>query len=207
MLRDIIAPALRQYGYKGSAPTWRYVNEAGDVAVINVQSSPYSSSGRLKCAVNLAVAPAPWLDWMRHSLGAAAPKAVSESLGLFRQRLVPAAVTSGSDWWWEITSIRSAEDFAAEMVEALEAVALPLIDRWLDRGERMELLQQGDLGFMQRDPLGPYLARARAVLLASEGPSPELDALVEIGNSNKHWPETSARAFTSWIRSHSGVGE
>jgi hypothetical protein len=61
-LRDIVAPAARTHGFKGSAPNWRRASAAGDWAVVNVQSSQYSSSGAVRCVINLAVAPAPWLE-------------------------------------------------------------------------------------------------------------------------------------------------
>jgi hypothetical protein len=84
-LRDIVGPAARAAGFKGSAPTWRSANSHGDWAVVNVQSSRGSTAESLRCVINLAVAPAPWLDWRRESLGSL-PKSVTESLGLWRDR-------------------------------------------------------------------------------------------------------------------------
>jgi hypothetical protein len=49
-------------------------NALGDWAVVNVQSSAYSTSESLRCAINLAVAPTPWLAWQPQSLGSL-PKA------------------------------------------------------------------------------------------------------------------------------------
>ena len=48
---------------------------------MNVQSSLWNIAERVRCVINLAVAPAPWLDWLCESLGSL-PKAVSESRGL-----------------------------------------------------------------------------------------------------------------------------
>ncbi|MBK9725395.1 MAG: DUF4304 domain-containing protein [Actinomycetales bacterium] len=52
-LRDVLGPAARDRGYKGSAPTWRKSSAAGDWAVVNVQSSMFSSARELRCVVTL----------------------------------------------------------------------------------------------------------------------------------------------------------
>jgi len=87
-LRDVLGPCARSHGFKGTAPTWRKSTPAGDWAVVNVQSSSFSSAEHLKCVINLAIAPEPWLRWSRVKLGAAMPKSVTESLGLYRERLL-----------------------------------------------------------------------------------------------------------------------
>src|SRR5215831_12700174 len=100
-LRDTVAPAARAAGFKGSGSTWRSANSDGDWAVVNVQSSRSSTAECVRCVINLVVAPAPWLDWMRESLGSL-PKSVRESLGLYRDRLHPAGTPAGVDKWWQI---------------------------------------------------------------------------------------------------------
>lgn len=61
-LRDVLGPVLREHGYRGTSPTWRKSSAAGDVTVINVQSSAFNSADEGACVVNLGVAPAPWID-------------------------------------------------------------------------------------------------------------------------------------------------
>lgn len=95
-LRDIVAPAARAAGSKGSGSTWRTANSQGDWAVVNVQSSSWNTAECARCVINLAVAPAPWLDWIRERRGSL-PKSVSESLGLYRDRLHPAGTSPGAD--------------------------------------------------------------------------------------------------------------
>jgi hypothetical protein len=63
---------------------------------VNVQSSPWNTAEHVSCVINLAVAPAPWLDWQRELLGGL-PKSVSEPLGLYRDRLYPAGTPAGVD--------------------------------------------------------------------------------------------------------------
>ncbi|PVU82037.1 hypothetical protein DDP54_02320 [Cellulomonas sp. WB94] len=109
-LRDQLGPEARRHGYEGSPPSWRRASEAGDWAVVNVQSSSFSSAERLPCVVNLSFAPEPWLRWMAEWLGARMPKSVSESLGLYRERLHPEGTPAGTDGWWEVSDAASAGD-------------------------------------------------------------------------------------------------
>ena len=113
-LRDHLGPAARRHGYKGSTPNWRKSSRAGDWAVVNVQPSSFSSAEDLRCVVNLAFAPEPWLRWQAESLGPGMPKSVSESLGLFRERLHPERTPAGSDGWWNV----AAHDESAHAVVA-----------------------------------------------------------------------------------------
>jgi Domain of unknown function (DUF4304) len=101
-LRDIVGPAVRRAGFKGSGRTWRHSSPAGDWAVVNVPSSPFSTAEDLRCVINLSIAPSSWLDWLNASLGPL-PKSVTESLRLYRDRLHPSGSAAGRDIWWEIT--------------------------------------------------------------------------------------------------------
>ena len=78
-LRDLLSSAARGHGDKGSAPTWRKSATSGDWAMVTVQSSSWSTAESLRCVVNLALAPEPWLRWEKENLGAGMPKSVSAS--------------------------------------------------------------------------------------------------------------------------------
>ncbi|MCY7289762.1 MAG: DUF4304 domain-containing protein [Cryobacterium sp.] len=106
-LRDL-GPAARRQGYKGSALNWRKSSAAGDRAVVNVQSSSFSSADHLQCVVNLAFAPEPWRRWQAENLGADKPKSMSESLGLYRERLHPEGTPEDTDGWWDVADDESA---------------------------------------------------------------------------------------------------
>ena len=68
-LRDLVGPVARAHGFKGSAPNWRRSTDLGDWAIVNVQSSRYSTREYLRCVINLSVAPEPWLAWRVASKG------------------------------------------------------------------------------------------------------------------------------------------
>lgn len=116
-LRDQLGPAVRRHGYKGSPPNWRKSSTAGDWAVVNVQASSLGTAEHLRCVVNLAFAPEPWLRWQAECLGAGMPRSVSESLGLYRERLHPERTPRGTDGWWDVTDDESAGLAVADMVK------------------------------------------------------------------------------------------
>src|SRR6478609_2428707 len=92
-LKDVLAPALRAAGYKGSGITWRKANAHGDLAIVNVQSSMFSTATRLDCVVNLSLAPAPWIEWIDRDRPVR-PKSVHESYGMYRRRLHPSGAAA-----------------------------------------------------------------------------------------------------------------
>lgn len=198
-LRDIVGPAARSHGYRGSAPNWRK-SSSGDWAVVNVQSSSWSSAERLQCVVNLAFAPEPWLRWMTEYLGRP-HKAVPESLGLYRERLHPEGTPAGRDVWWEVIDDASASEAAADMVTQLDRSGWPVVDRMFSREAFMARLHEGDLGLLKRFNFETYFARAEALLLMDAGPSDELEQQLAAALSNalpNH--RESTEHFVTWVR-------
>ena len=200
-LRDIVGPAAREQGFKGSAPTWRKSNADGDWAVVNVQSSSSSSAAHLRCIINLAVAPAPWLAWERSRLGPGAPKSIDEAMGLFRDRLHPSGPAEGVGRWWDVYDEASARAVADDMVAQLTARAWPVLQRLLDRKAFLEQLVTGELGGMRRANFEVFFARAEALLLMDAGPSEQLNRALRVAlDGFTPRDEQAARDFDSWVR-------
>ncbi|MGH1564570.1 DUF4304 domain-containing protein [Mumia sp. DW29H23] len=204
-LRDRLGPSARRHGFKGSAPTWRKQNADGDWGIVNLQSSSWSSADRLPCIINVAVAPEPWLRWNRQLLGDSMPKNVTESLGLYRDRLHPTGTPEGSDRWWEVTDADSAVAAAEDMIDQLETKGWPLLDSLLEPGAMLGQVRSGSLGDMKRSNLGAFFARAEALLLMDGGLSAELDeclehALREAMPSQRE----NALLFDRWVREEAG---
>ena len=199
-LRDVVAPAARAEGFNGSAPTWRMTNALGDWAVVNVQSSAYSTSESLRCVINLAVAPAPWLAWHQQSLGSL-PKAINESLGLYRDRMHPTGTPPGTDGWWEVSGDRDASRAATDMTEQLAIHGWPTLKRLMDREALLDQIRSGDLGIMKSTNFGVFFALAEALLLAENGSSPRLEELLSYATANgipaQH---DNAVRFAEWVR-------
>lgn len=178
-LGEVVVPMLRSRGYKGSSPTWTHTNALGDVAVINVQSSSSSTSEELRCVINLAVAPEPWLALKATQMDKPVPKAVKEYHGLFRDRLEPSARDPrGSESWWRVSDARTARVAVEDMAERLKADGLDRLDGLLDRATFLDAVRGGDLGMMKAASLPVFFDWARAALLADEGSSEELAALL-----------------------------
>jgi len=206
-LREHVGPAARDHGFRGTAPTWRRCSPSGDWAVVNVQSSPWSTSESVRCVINLALAPAPWLDWMKESLGAGYPKSVGESLGLYRTRLHPTGAPAGADVWWEIDSAAQADAAATDMRHQLDRKGWPCLMRLLEEGAMLEQVRSGDLGLMKRASLGVFFSRAEALLVADDGPGPELDRLLAEAYANTMDTQRDhARRFETWVRQRATTG-
>ena len=167
-MREHLGPSARAAGFKGSPPTWRRSNEAGDWAIANVQLSPWGDRDHGECYINLAVAPAAWLEFGART-GARA-KLPSEADGLFRDRLGSA---------WSIPSADAAESVVLEVVAILETDGWPFLTRLLDRAAFLDHLRTVGLGEIKRSyGFDAYFAKAEAVLLSDDGPSPALDELL-----------------------------
>lgn len=198
-LRDLLGPAARAAGFKGSAPTWRSANSDGDWAVVNVQSSSWSTAESLRCVINLAVAPAPWLDWLREWRGSL-PKSINESLGLYRDRLHPAGTPAGADGWWQVSSDSDARAAATDMVAQLAGHGWPTLTRLLNRQALLDSIRWGDLGHMKGEH-EVFFARAEAVLIADHGPSARLEELLDRATTNAiPAQQANAAKFAAWVR-------
>lgn len=200
-LRDVLGPRARGHCLKGTAPTWRKSTSSGDWAVVNVQSSSFSSAEHLKCVINLAVAPEPWLRWIRVKLGAAMPKSVTESLGLYRERLHPSGTKPGLDAWWEISDAASARSAVEDMVVQLDAAGWPIVDRLLKRENMLDQIRTGVLGHLRKPNAGVLFARAEALLLMDGGSSPELNERLHFALENcTPQQRDNALEFDFWVR-------
>nr|WP_301114678.1 DUF4304 domain-containing protein [Microbacterium sp.] len=194
-------PSARTHGFKGSAPTWRKSNANGDWAIVNVQSSSWSTSERLRCVINISAAPEPWLRWERRRLGSRVPKLPSESAGLFRDRVHPAGTPPGVDGWWEVGAAPSAGLAVTDMIVQMDRAGWEVLDRLLTREGMLEAVRTGDLGLMKREHHAVFFSRAEALLLMDSGPSDELEhCLTTALNGVIPSQETNAQEFDRWVR-------
>jgi len=201
VLRDQVGPALRLHGFKGSGTTWRLANPAGDVAIVNVQSSRYSSREEVTCVINLAVVPEPWwaIKTVENSTGRSSmPKDYD---GLFHDRLHPQHEPGTGEAWWHITAAATARAVAADMVQQLESEGVPVLTRMLDRAHLIAAIREGDLGFLKGELNRAFFDHALAVMLSDDGPSAELDNLLQKIETTAAGTqrETSTRRTVDWI--------
>lgn len=205
-LCDLLGPAARSRGYKGSAPTFRKSSDVGDWAVVNVQSLSWSTSERLDCVVNLAFAPEPWLRWIREKSGksgAGLPRQVSESFGLYRERLHPEGTQEGTHGWWEVSDAQSAHLAVEDINSELERAGWPILEEMFSRESMLARLRDGDLGEMKRSGshLGVYFARADALMLMDDGPSEALESALHYALTHcMPTQHENAEQFDTWVR-------
>jgi hypothetical protein len=112
------------------------------------------------------------------------PKSVTESLGLYRERLHPEGTSPGHDVWWEMTDAVSATSAVADMVFQLDVAGWPVLDRLLRPESMLEQVRTGSLGNWKRSSSAVLFARAEALLLMDGGPSPELHERLQFALEN-----------------------
>ncbi|WP_307837137.1 DUF4304 domain-containing protein [Agromyces cerinus] len=196
----MLGPVARRHGYTGSAPTWRKSNPAGDWVVVNVQSSSGSTSESLRCVVNIAAAPEPWLRWRRHQFGRGTPKTITDSMGMYRDRLHPTGAPEGVDSWWVVTDQASATDAVTDMVERMNDAGWALLDTLLSREGIMESLRRGDMGYVKRNHHEAYFARAEALLRMDDGRSGARESSLSSALENVMPTQREDPEFDEWVR-------
>lgn len=168
--------------------------------MVNVQSSSFSTAEDVRCVINLSIAPSPWLDWLNTSSGSL-PKSITESLGLYRDRLHPGGSPAGRDIWWQVHENADAQDAAHDMVVQLEAHGLPKLVNLLHRENLLAAVRARDLGFFKGPNLEVLVKRAEAVLIADRGLTPELEELLDYGITHSMpGQKQNAEMFAGWVR-------
>jgi hypothetical protein len=201
-IRELVGPALRAEGFKGSGSTWNLSSESGDFAVVNVQRSQYNQGSEVRFVVNLAIVPKPWME-NRHpeDLGV---RPVKEYYGLWRDRLHPSPSsthsTEGADRWWLVRDSQSADAAATDVVEQLRLTAVPKLRSLLDREILVAELRKGDLGFIKGKGNWAFRCSGLAILLSDDGPSQELeDVLDELGALLNDQQMDMYRNLCAWV--------
>jgi hypothetical protein len=129
------------------------------------------------------------------------PKAVSESLGLYRERLHPDGTPDGTDRWWDVSDDESARAAVADMTVQLDRAGWPVLASMFSRDAVMARLRDGDLGVMKRSIFGVFFARAEALLLMDAGPSEALESQLDYALSNVIPRQRDhAERFDAWVR-------
>jgi Domain of unknown function (DUF4304) len=165
-----------------------------------VQSSMFSTAGEVRCVINLAVAPRPWLDWL-HASSEPLQKSISDSLGLYRDRLHPSGSTPRRDIWWEVHGA-DAQEVAHDMVVQL-ADGLPRLLNLSHRENLLAAIRERDLGHFKGPNPEVFFKRAEAVLIADRGLSPELEELLDYVTAHSAASQMhSAEKFAAWARAY-----
>jgi Domain of unknown function (DUF4304) len=200
-LREIVGPALRREGFRGSGSTWQLTSPDSDRAVVNAQSSAFNSREELRFIINLAVIPQPWWEWQQFQGTLGNTKSPKEYHGLWQRRLESTIVGDhhGSEAWWSVVDTSTASAAAEDVVHQLETVGIPLLRHLLDRRAMLATIRAKDLG-----PLGggsdTYFDIALVVLLSDDMDSLERNqALARLSTSENEWGRNAFQGLTAWL--------
>lgn len=129
------------------------------------------------------------------------PKAIPESMGLYKQRLLPSHSPDGNDGWWQVDSPRRVTQVVDDMRAQLERQGWPVLSRLLDRDAMLDQVRRGDLGFWRKTNVPGYFASAEALLLMDAGPSQALDEQLALVRATSTAAQAeSADRFVRWVR-------
>jgi hypothetical protein len=132
MLREQVAPALRELGFTGSGPAYSLPDDA-HWALVGFQKSAWSDSDSVAFTVNVTVASRDvWENERRTRLYLPAKPAPNTHYGDYVwQTRIGFLLPSGRDHWWEVEAGTTTETLAAEVVGAIRDYALPAMRRQL----------------------------------------------------------------------------
>jgi Domain of unknown function (DUF4304) len=206
-LRTTIGPALREEGFAGSGSNWRRRNFYGDWACINFQKSAWGSADSVSAYINLSINPLSKHLFDAWLAGRPPAKQPSTAGGLWFSRLDPPnGARQFSAQPWDFGDGVSRDGVIGAMVDALRSEAIPILNSLLDRTLLLSLLADPASGQVKGGHLQTWSRPAmRALLLSDDGPSPELDNLLEsleeeaAVETNEDWAGRLNRAV-AWIR-------
>lgn len=126
MMKDSVAPALRQLGFRGSGQVFSLPSQT-HFAQIGFQKSTYSTSDRVRVTANVSVIPIEvWEQARADSPNLPLKPAPSVFYGSFAwQRRIGDLLPSGADTWWVIDGGCDPSPVATEIIESVRRYALP----------------------------------------------------------------------------------
>lgn len=168
----------------------------GDAAIVNLQKSRWNTSDEVAFTVNLAVVPAPWMEWDQHRGLIKPGSKLREYHGLWRDRLNPSPGQSTDREFWVVRDETSAEVSGKDVAEQLQQIGLPRLNALLDRSELMKAIRAGDFGYIKISPQPPL-----AVMLSDCGTSQELEETIRELDKVPGWTGWHLKDdFVEWVR-------
>ena len=130
LIRDVVAPALRELGFRGSGQRF-VLPDPERWLVVGVQRNRWNDASSLRFTVNLtAVGKQVWSEARVAATWLPAEPAANATYPIGRTTRVGALLPNPHDLWWELTPGVDGAAIAAEVVDAIRTVGLP----WL-RGQ------------------------------------------------------------------------
>ncbi|MEV4416520.1 DUF4304 domain-containing protein [Catellatospora sp. NPDC049609] len=134
IVTDFLAPVLAEEGFTRAGRTFRRRADNGDVLVVGVQRSSGSTGTEAVFYINVALAPLPWMRWMRETADPSKLRDPRCNEGTVSSRV--RSPRSGDDAW-----IVRADD-ARESGQSAAAATRELVRRYLPLLDRSEFLHR-----------------------------------------------------------------
>jgi hypothetical protein len=130
MMRDEIAPALRELGFKGSGQRFELPNQ-DFWALLGFQKSVWSDSAELRFTINVTVASrAAWAAARKSRTYLPERPSANTYYGDFTwQARIGQLAPTKADLWWTVKGGKSTRAVADEVVAAIRERALPALQR------------------------------------------------------------------------------
>jgi hypothetical protein len=130
-IREAIGPALLEHGFRGRSST--FSREVGDVFhLLQLQSSTSDPGEGARFTINVAV-------WVPALASEAKPSVADAHWNRRLGDLGP----ERADLWWRADNFAMADEAARDMVERIEAYAIPALDQLKSSRELLKLWKAG----------------------------------------------------------------
>jgi Domain of unknown function (DUF4304) len=139
MLRDEVAPALRELGFKGSGQSYQIPNETC-WALLGFQKNKWSSADHVMFTANVTVVSrAAWDEARAERPYLKERPSPNSYYGTFAwQDRIGMLMPRGEDHWWDVVAETDMRDTAASVVEAVRDFVLPAMRDEIRRAESGE---------------------------------------------------------------------
>lgn len=133
LMRDLLAPALRELGLKGSGGTF-VLDDPVSWAIVGFQRSVRNDRSRVQFTINLTVVGrAAWADARRsHPYLSARPAPNLRYGNPTWQQRIGILLPSGVDTWWAVDSGTDLDGLTREVIAAIRDHGLPAMRRQLE---------------------------------------------------------------------------
>ncbi|WP_445370109.1 DUF4304 domain-containing protein (plasmid) [Methylomonas sp. HW2-6] len=132
LLKDSVAPKLREYGLKGSGQNYTIKSDK-HWALIGLQKSMFSDSNGLKFTINLYVVPKEDWESARQKLSYLPVKPSANihwPVGWVKR--IGYLMPQGEDYWWSVDSTTNLQGLVSEVVDAICNKAIPAIQQQIN---------------------------------------------------------------------------
>jgi hypothetical protein len=128
MMKEVVAPALRDFGFSGSAGRFELKTDAATWRLLGFQKSVYSDRDEVRFTLNLStISKATWAEQSKSRVLAAKPSMTIFYGEWARQTRITDLLPDKDvgEKWWRVIAGDAIEPIAADVLSDIELYALP----------------------------------------------------------------------------------